>query len=278
MGWLSSFVGNLVGALHSAGWFSKSRPTGEMQQPVAPSQVPTQLHEPARVAMPVTVASDGVDGDVEGSIIDALLIQEHYVNGVLDSAEVVWMLCGDQWIAASWFLSEDAMTLLFDLQDAPPEPFSDATFEVRISDLGLHIGRSKMRIDDVTTRPTSSGAEVVFTFDDGTTLQYQYDWTTLSSGTKVRSGAYVQVAGLLRQWDPIGVYDDSTMYWPDDEYDIYVADVIAAVRRGASADDVAVHLERIQVERMELQPTPDRNRSVAEAIVTTLRRQSESHP
>ena len=100
------------------------------------------------------------------------------------------MRFGDQWIAVSWILSKDAITVLFDLQDAPPEPFKGDFSEVRVTDLGHHIHIGEARVDDVTTRPTLRGGEVIFTLDDGTKLQYRYDWTTLSSTAAIRRGPY----------------------------------------------------------------------------------------
>ena len=48
-----------------------------------------------------------------------------------------------------------------------------------------------------------------------------------------------------------------------DEYDGYAIAVLEMLERGASPQDVAAHLSRIETERMELKPNWDKNEDVA---------------
>ena len=54
---------------------------------------------------------------------------------------------------------------------------------------------------------------------------------------------------LLKEWDPIGVNDIPEA---QDEYDSYVGGVEGLLLRGASVDEIAAHLARIEGEQMGL--------------------------
>lgn len=61
---------------------------------------------------------------------------------------------------------------------------------------------------------------------------------------------YVKVARLLwEDWDPIGV---NSMNGPDDEYNMYVPEVVAMLERDARVEDIADHLTQIATVRMGL--------------------------
>lgn len=52
---------------------------------------------------------------------------------------------------------------------------------------------------------------------------------------------------LLQAWDPIGIRDNSGQA---DEYDTYVGGVYRLVASGASAEEIAAHLVRVEREQM----------------------------
>ena len=58
---------------------------------------------------------------------------------------------------------------------------------------------------------------------------------------------------LIRDWDPIGVSDVPEA---QDEYDGYVPEFVALLTRGASDDEVAHALHRIETESMGLTGAP----------------------
>ena len=52
---------------------------------------------------------------------------------------------------------------------------------------------------------------------------------------------------LLVDWDPIGIFGHAGAM---DQYDGYAVDVYDLLRSGASEEELAAHLHRIEVERM----------------------------
>jgi hypothetical protein len=58
---------------------------------------------------------------------------------------------------------------------------------------------------------------------------------------------------LYWKWDPIGVNDGFP--WSYDEYDTYAGLVVARLREGADADEIAHYLGAFETERMGLSPT-----------------------
>ena len=72
---------------------------------------------------------------------------------------------------------------------------------------------------------------------------------------------------LFRDWDPIGVSDDSEC--PDTEYESYVGGVYRLVTLGGDVNELAQHLGRIETEQIELEK-PDREercRRVAQKLL-----------
>lgn len=72
---------------------------------------------------------------------------------------------------------------------------------------------------------------------------------------------------LFRDWDPIGVSDDSEC--PDNEYENYVGGIYRLVTRGGDVNELAQHLGRIETEQIELEK-PDREercRRVAQKLL-----------
>jgi len=70
---------------------------------------------------------------------------------------------------------------------------------------------------------------------------------------------------LLEQWDPIGVRDIPAAH---DEYDAYVGEIVALLKRRATAANLATVLVRIQAEDMGLKP----DRGLAERVAAALLR------
>lgn len=77
-------------------------------------------------------------------------------------------------------------------------------------------------------------------------------------GTKLTAedaGAYEALDRLLfRQWDPIGVYDIEGL---EDEYRAYLPAFWRLVSDGAPEQQVVDYLRKIEVERIELEGTPE---------------------
>jgi hypothetical protein len=67
-------------------------------------------------------------------------------------------------------------------------------------------------------------------------------------------------------WDPIGVRGIPEAL---DEYDSYAPPVLELLERGSQNEEVAAYLGRVECERMELPPHPDRNADVA-ALLSEL--------
>ena len=57
---------------------------------------------------------------------------------------------------------------------------------------------------------------------------------------------------LVREWDPIGVYEDPGSDWPDDEYDSYVPQILAHLRSRAGAPALVEYLHVVRTETMGL--------------------------
>lgn len=65
-------------------------------------------------------------------------------------------------------------------------------------------------------------------------------------------------------WDPIGV---AGVPQARDEYDSYVPQVFGRVRDRASPEEIAAHLNRIEVEEMGLRATPEHALKTAEVLL-----------
>ena len=74
----------------------------------------------------------------------------------------------------------------------------------------------------------------------------------LSSKTRKRQAtAQIRaVEAVLRRWDPIGV--EPGIPGPADEYDSYAPHIVSLVLGGASACDVAVHLDKLRTQSIGL--------------------------
>lgn len=75
----------------------------------------------------------------------------------------------------------------------------------------------------------------------------------VESGTAARERLRIEerLRRVLNEWDPIGVADEV-----DDEYDLYLTGVLGLVRSGASDQEIAEHLLRIERDGMGLAGTP----------------------
>ena len=70
---------------------------------------------------------------------------------------------------------------------------------------------------------------------------------------------------LLTEWDPIGVRH---INGPQDEYDIYLGDILHLLKTNASEVELAIFLRSIEIERMGMSPSsvPDRTHVAATLI------------
>ena len=62
---------------------------------------------------------------------------------------------------------------------------------------------------------------------------------------------YVKVLEVLREWDPIGVFDMDED-WPRDEYDSYAAPLVRMLDAAETREEIVEHLGRIAVDSMGL--------------------------
>ena len=79
------------------------------------------------------------------------------------------------------------------------------------------------------------------------------------------------VKGFLREWDPIDVYALS-VDWPEDEYDLYVSQVLELLNNDVSEKELEQHLTKLADEVMG-SPAPEESRDAARKIInywTTL--------
>jgi hypothetical protein len=69
---------------------------------------------------------------------------------------------------------------------------------------------------------------------------------------------------LNREWDPIGVGE-----FTDDEYDSYVGELAAMIRKNASDEKLLAYLEWVEVDHMALGPKFDHKRGIK--VISALR-------
>jgi hypothetical protein len=74
---------------------------------------------------------------------------------------------------------------------------------------------------------------------------------------------------LLDEWDPIGI---RRLHGPEDEYDIYLGEILHLLDTNATADELADFLRTVEIGRMGLSQkhTPDRT-PVAKSIIALYR-------
>jgi hypothetical protein len=58
--------------------------------------------------------------------------------------------------------------------------------------------------------------------------------------------------------------------WPPDEYDSYARHLVSLVAQGASAHDLAKHLEKLRTTAIGLRPDPERDAATAAEIIEAL--------
>jgi hypothetical protein len=66
-------------------------------------------------------------------------------------------------------------------------------------------------------------------------------------------------------WDPIHVSGDPATR---DEYSFYIPEVVSLAMRGASANEIAAYLTGVTVQKMGLNGAPERDRNVAELVLS----------
>ncbi len=73
------------------------------------------------------------------------------------------------------------------------------------------------------------------------------------------------VEGELRRWDPIGVMVGEGS--PEDEYDSYAPHIVTMLQAGASADDLAAHLQHVRTVVMGVPGNFENDLKCAQAIL-----------
>lgn len=85
-----------------------------------------------------------------------------------------------------------------------------------------------------------------------------------------RAGDWEELRQLLNDWDPIGVYDRTTDF-PPDEYDCLYAPLMGLLVEGADVASVADFLERELSRHFGLDPRPSRPEDFAACLVEWFR-------
>jgi hypothetical protein len=75
------------------------------------------------------------------------------------------------------------------------------------------------------------------------------------------------VKAILRRWDPIGVFNDTEDAAPADEYDSYAPRILSLLYSGASAAEVAAHLNDVRTNSIGLPPHPNIDEGIAAELV-----------
>lgn len=57
---------------------------------------------------------------------------------------------------------------------------------------------------------------------------------------------------FVREWDPIGIYQDPNSDWPDDEYDSYVPRILAHLKSQGGVPALAEYLHVVRTDTMGL--------------------------
>ena len=77
------------------------------------------------------------------------------------------------------------------------------------------------------------------------------------------------VEDTLRRWDPIGIQPGKS--GPNDEYDSYAPHVVSLVASGCSTEQLSQHLGSIRTGSMGIGANAERDREIADEILTALR-------
>jgi hypothetical protein len=80
------------------------------------------------------------------------------------------------------------------------------------------------------------------------------------------------IKAVLREWDPIGVYEpalspDEDDPWPDDEYNSYAPRVHALLDSGATSKEVCAWLSEVRTSSMALPKNDEADMRIAEKLV-----------
>lgn len=83
-----------------------------------------------------------------------------------------------------------------------------------------------------------------------------------------------QVEAALRRWDPIGVMVGEGS--PEDEYDSYAPHIVSLLSAGASAEELAAHLEHVRTVTIGLPADRAKDLKCAQEILRSWRSRHEA--
>ena len=81
------------------------------------------------------------------------------------------------------------------------------------------------------------------------------------------------VQAALREWDPVGVHPGDD--WPADEYDAYAPHIVSLLAHGATAEELAKHLEHLRTMTMGCPANRDADTTCARKLVAWWKERSE---
>jgi hypothetical protein len=85
------------------------------------------------------------------------------------------------------------------------------------------------------------------------------------SSSKYEKELYTRVGEVLHYiWDPIGVRGHPEAR---DEYDVYVPQVYLLLQGGATAEQIALHLDKVVTERIELNSNMERSLMASQKLL-----------
>lgn len=82
-----------------------------------------------------------------------------------------------------------------------------------------------------------------------------------------------RVGRVLKRFAPI---DESDKYSYGDEYEPHVGSIVSMLLRGCTRDELSSKLESIRVGEYQLAARPERDREIADAVITAFQKQSKS--
>ena len=86
----------------------------------------------------------------------------------------------------------------------------------------------------------------------------------MSQTSKIPALSFAIKEVLLNEWDPIGI---ANLNEAQDEYNIYIADIEKILKDGKNADELFLHLNWIELERMGLDGNNDHTMNISKRLV-----------
>ena len=139
----------------------------------------------------------------------------------------------------------------------------EAPYRIVIRDAGklpMSVAFLLFRIDRMAVEWQREGTQVEICFEGDILLGLEHV-------AKRKGDLHLNVLEILRDWDPIGVYE-TRGDWPDDEYESYALKIIELLKRDKKANEIAEHLGKLMTLSMGLRNVrPDWNLAIAHMLI-----------